>query len=53
MYTPKEIAIEAAKAGANIATIPFKVLMQMTKHPQTDLGIEKFLKDWETVESKQ
>lgn len=46
-------AIEAAKAGANIATIPFKVLMQMTKHPQTDLGIEKFLKDWETVENKQ
>ncbi len=45
-------ATEAAKAGAHIATIPYKVLMQMTKHPLTDAGIEKFLKDWETVESK-
>lgn len=39
--------IEAAKLGANIATVPYKVLMQMTKHPLTDAGIEKFLKDWE------
>ena len=45
-------ATEAAKAGAHIATIPYKVLMQMTKHPLTDAGIERFLKDWETVESK-
>lgn len=45
-------AIEAAKRGADIATIPYKVLMQMTKHPLTDAGIERFLKDWETVESK-
>ena len=36
----------AAKAGANIATVPYKVIMQMTKHPLTDAGIEKFLKDW-------
>lgn len=41
--------IQAALAGAHIATIPFKVLEQLTKHPQTDLGIEKFLKDWEKV----
>ncbi|MDP4118471.1 MAG: fructose-6-phosphate aldolase [Bacillota bacterium] len=39
-------AIDAASAGADIATIPYKVLMQMTHHPLTDAGIEKFLKDW-------
>lgn len=38
--------VEAAKAGAHIATIPFKVLMQMVKHPLTDSGIEAFLRDW-------
>jgi len=37
---------EAALAGAQIATIPFKVLEQMTQHPLTDLGIERFLADW-------
>ncbi len=39
--------LEAAKAGAHIATIPYKVFLQMVKHPMTDIGIEKFLKDWE------
>ncbi|MDD4587940.1 MAG: fructose-6-phosphate aldolase [Heliobacteriaceae bacterium] len=43
---------EAAKAGAHIATIPYKVLMQMTKHPLTDIGIDRFLRDWETVKDK-
>lgn len=38
--------IEAAKAGAAIATVPFKVLMQMVKHPLTDAGLERFLADW-------
>ncbi len=38
---------DAAKAGAHIATVPYKVIIQMTKHPLTDSGIEKFLKDWE------
>ncbi|MTV49556.1 fructose-6-phosphate aldolase [Heliobacillus mobilis] len=42
----------AARAGAPIATIPYKVLMQMVKHPLTDKGIEQFLKDWETVKNK-
>jgi len=37
----------AAKSGAHIATIPYKVLKQMTVNPLTDIGIEKFLKDWE------
>lgn len=41
--------IEAAKLGADIATIPYGVIVQMTKHPLTDAGIERFLKDWETV----
>jgi transaldolase len=41
--------IEAAKAGADIATLPYAVLKQMVKHPLTDLGIERFLKDWESV----
>ncbi len=41
--------INAARAGANIATIPYKVIIQMSKHPLTDIGIERFLKDWESV----
>lgn len=41
-----------AKAGADIATVPYKIIMQMIKHPLTDAGIEKFLKDWETVPKK-
>ena len=41
--------IDAAKAGADIATIPFKVIEQMLKHPLTDAGIDRFLKDWESV----
>lgn len=43
---------EAAAAGAHISTIPYKIIMQMTKHALTDLGIEKFLIDWETVKDK-
>jgi transaldolase len=38
--------LAAARAGAHIATIPYKVLMQMLKHPQTDAGIAQFLADW-------
>ncbi|MDK2789889.1 MAG: transaldolase [Methanothermococcus sp.] len=41
-------ALESAKIGADIATIPFDVLDKMFKHPLTDIGIEKFLKDWES-----
>lgn len=44
--------IEAARLGAHIATVPYKVIEQMTKHPLTDLGIERFLKDWEGVPKK-
>ena len=44
--------IDCAKAGADIATVPYKVLMQMIKHPLTDAGIERFVKDWESVFNK-
>jgi transaldolase len=41
--------IEAALTGADIATMPFTVLMQIVKHPLTDAGLERFLKDWQTI----
>jgi len=44
--------VDAAIAGAHIATIPFKVIEQLSKHPLTDVGIDRFLKDWEKVPKK-
>ncbi len=44
--------VEAAKMGAHIATIPYSVIIQLIKHPLTDVGIERFLKDWEKVPKK-
>jgi len=44
--------LDAALMGADIATIPFKVIEQLTKHPLTDKGIENFLKDWEKVKKR-
>jgi transaldolase len=44
--SPRDI-IDAARAGADIATVPWKVLQAAAKHPLTDKGIESFLKDWE------
>lgn len=44
--------IKAARLGCDIATVPFDVIMQMTKHPLTDAGIEKFLNDWKKVPKK-
>ncbi|MBE7722835.1 MAG: fructose-6-phosphate aldolase [Lacrimispora celerecrescens] len=41
--------IDCAKAGADIATVPYKVLVQMIQHPLTDQGIEKFKKDYLAV----
>ncbi|MDH4226769.1 MAG: fructose-6-phosphate aldolase [Deltaproteobacteria bacterium] len=41
--------LDGALCGAHIATVPFKVLEQFAKHPLTDIGLEKFLKDWESV----
>jgi transaldolase len=43
--------LESATLGADVATIPYKVLMQMFKHPLTDKGIENFNKDWEKVKA--
>ncbi|MGC8868494.1 MAG: fructose-6-phosphate aldolase [Sulfurihydrogenibium sp.] len=44
--------LESAIIGADIATIPYSVIAQLTKHPLTDIGLERFLKDWESVPEK-
>ncbi len=44
--------LEAALMGADIATIPYKVLEQLAKHPLTDVGIERFLEDWKKIPKK-
>ena len=44
--------LQAALIGADIATIPFKVIKQLAKHPLTDIGIERFLEDWAKVPDK-
>ena len=41
--------LEAARLGADIATMPFSVLEALVKHPLTDLGLDRFLKDWEQL----
>lgn len=43
---------DSARLGAHVATIPYSVIVQLTRHPLTDAGIEKFLKDWEKVPGK-
>ena len=43
----------AARLGCDIATVPMNVILQMLKHPMTDNGIERFLKDWEGFTAKQ
>lgn len=45
--------IEAAKIGADIATVPFNVLEKLIKHPLTDIGIERFLRDWHSLSDKE
>lgn len=44
--------VQAAKLGAHIATVPYSVIEQLVRHPLTDIGIERFLKDWEKVKGK-
>jgi transaldolase len=44
--------LEAALIGADVATIPYKVIEQLVQHPLTDIGIEKFLADWKKVPKK-
>lgn len=49
--SPEDV-VDAALAGAHISTVPYKVINQMICHPLTDAGIERFLKDWESVPNK-
>jgi len=44
--------VDAAKAGAHVATMPFKVFQQLFKHPLTEKGQEQFLKDWEKLKAQ-
>lgn len=44
--------LTAALMGAHVATMPYAVIKQLAQHPLTDIGIERFLKDWEKVPSK-
>ncbi len=41
--------VEAAMMGADVCTLPFKVLEQLVKHPLTDIGLKKFLEDWDKL----
>ena len=43
--------VEAALAGADIATMPYDVFTKLVKHPLTDQGLEKFLTDWHTLQN--
>jgi len=45
--------VAAAKAGAHIATVPYSVLMQMIRHPLTDVGVARFLSDWQGVSKRK
>jgi len=44
--------LDAALIGADIATVPYNVLMALVKHPLTDIGIDRFLKDWQNAQKK-
>lgn len=44
--------VDAAMAGADIVTVPFKVIQQLINHPLTDIGVERFLADWKKGKSK-
>ena len=48
---PQDVT-DSAKAGAHIATIPYKVIVQMSKHPLTEAGIAKFMADWNNTFNK-
>lgn len=45
--------VDAAMMGADVATIPYKVLLQLAHHPLTDIGIKKFMEDWQKVSGKK
>jgi transaldolase len=44
--------VQSALAGADVGTMPYKVMMQLYEHPLTDLGLKKFLADWEKLKEK-
>jgi transaldolase len=44
--------VEAARLGADISTLPYKVFQQLVKHPLTDIGLERFLADWESAKKE-
>ena len=44
--------VEAAKLGADVATMPFDVFQKLVKHPLTDIGLEKFLSDWKGLQKE-
>ena len=46
MRSPQYV-LQAGLMGADICTIPYSVMLQMAKHPLTDIGLEKFLADWQ------
>ena len=48
-FVIRSMLSDCALAGADIATVPYAVIEQMTKHPLTDQGIEKFQKDYKAV----
>ena len=48
-----EHCVAAAKAGAHIATVPYKVLMQMIKHTLTDVGVARFASDWQGISRRK
>ena len=43
--------VQCAMLGADVATVPFKVIQQMMKHPLTDVGLKRFLEDWERMKA--
>ena len=43
--------LQAARLGADIATVPYAVIEQMVKHPLTDIGLQRFMKDWESLKA--
>jgi len=44
--------VEAARIGANVATVPYAVIEKLMQHPLTDIGIKRFLEDWKTLDTK-
>ncbi len=48
-----EHCLAAARAGAHIATVPYKVLLQMIQHPLTDVGVARFLNDWRSISKRK